>query len=701
LGFQHISNRAVFTAVLSTGVLVVSIGLAYLTAGQQEFPRLLVDSFPFIEWVNTAQDWLRQNVRGVTRSIAGVIGDSLDAVETFMLDLSWPIVTLGFALPALRYGGLRLALFCVVAILFWGATDMWDPAMETLSLMFVSVIIASTLGILIGIAASQSNRVDAWTRPILDTMQTLPGFVYLTPAIFFFGIGGPPAIIAVVIYALPPAARLTNLGIRQVPSETIEAARSFGSTSRQLLFKVKLPLALPSILMGVNQTIMMALGLVVLAAFIGAAGLGYEVWQALRRLNIGWGIEGGLSIVFMAIMFDRISGAMGSYRRSEPSIEEEHFRLLPVRLVNTPWAQRFESVLGRLFRIFAVLSQRFARWVASVFRYALQLVSSTVADQVEGYLLRHTFLLMSISLLVILYLCDSYLFSIGDFPTDLEISIRGPADAGLDWLKTNVTFIAFTTWIRGFVFIWLLDPLAKFLQALPWWYVMGFLVLVVWFSCGLSTTIVALAGLLFIGCADLWPIAMFTMAQILVSLLLCMLVGIPIGVLTAINDTFEMLLRPILDAMQTLPAFVYLIPVLMFFGGNVVSAVIAIMIYSLPPIIRLTNLGIREVSGEAIEASHSFGATFRQTLAKVRVPLALPSIMMGVNQSVMMVLAMLIITPMIGGGGLGREVFLGLNTANTGVALQAGLAIVFLAIILDRTTQAWSLKRQKALGLTS
>ena len=398
-------------------------------------------------------------------------------------------------------------------------------------------------------------------------------------------------------------------------------------------------------------------------------------------------------------MFDRISGAIGSNQRRDAAVQEDRFRLLPARLVNTPWAQRFERMLDRLFSILAVFSQRFARYVAAVFQFVLQLVSSQVADRVGTYFLRHTFLLVSVSLLVFLYLFDAYVLSIGDFPTDWEISIRGPADAGLDWLKTNVTFIAFTTWIRGFVFIWLLNPLAKFLQALPWWYVMGFLVLVVWFSCGLRTTIVAVAGLLFIGSTDLWSIAMFTMAQILVSLLLCMLVGIPIGVLTAINDTFEMLLRPILDAMQTLPAFVYLIPVLMFFGGNVVSAVIAIMIYSLPPIIRLTNLGIREVSGEAIEASHSFGATFRQTLAKVRLPLALPSIMMGVNQSVMMVLAMLIITPMIGGGGLGREVFLGLNTANTGIALQAGLAIVFLAIILDRTTQAWSLRRQRALGL--
>ena len=158
-------------------------------------------------------------------------------------------------------------------------------------------------------------------------------------------------------------------------------------------------------------------------------------------------------------------------------------------------------------------------------------------------------------------------------------------------------------------------------------------------------------------------------------------------------------IRPILDAMQTLPAFVYLVPVLMFFGGNVVSAVIAIVIYSLPPIIRLTNLGIRGVSSEAVEASVSFGSTFRQTLVKVRIPLALPSIMMGVNQSVMMMLAMLIITPLIGGGGLGREVFVGLSQSDTGWSLQAGLGIVFFAVVLDRLTQSWSTRRQQALGL--
>jgi ABC-type proline/glycine betaine transport system permease subunit len=178
---------------------------------------------------------------------------------------------------------------------------------------------------------------------------------------------------------------------------------------------------------------------------------------------------------------------------------------------------------------------------------------------------------------------------------------------------------------------------------------------------------------------------------------LCFLLGVPLGIGMACSDAFEAVMKPVLDAMQTLPPFVYLVPVLMFFGGNVVSAVIATCVYAIPPLIRLTNLGIREVPSETVESARSFGSTFLQTMTKVRMPLALPSIMMGINQAVMMALAMSIITPLIGGGGLGEQVFNALAKVNTGKGLQAGLAIVFLAIILDRLTQAWSQKRKLSM----
>ena len=203
-------------------------------------------------------------------------------------------------------------------VYFWGAVDMWEVSMQTLALMGLSVILSVIFGVILGILSSQSDRFENFLKPILDTMQVMPAFVYLFPAMFFFGIGGAPAILATLIYAMPPIIRLTNLGIRQVSKETIESAESFGSNKFQLLFKIKIPMALPSILMGVNQTIMMALALVVLATFIGAEGLGGQVWQAIRKLDVGWAMEGGLCILFMAIMFDRISSAISKEKETLP-----------------------------------------------------------------------------------------------------------------------------------------------------------------------------------------------------------------------------------------------------------------------------------------------------------------------------------------------------------------------------------------------
>ena len=273
--------------IIVTGLTVVVLlaSMTFLIGHEepQEFPPQITESVDFAGKVNIGEKWLKTNMKWLTRGMAAGVRWALDHVETFLLLVPWPVVVLAFALLALAKSGLRLSLFCIVATMFWGFTDMWDPAMETLGLMAVSVFISVVLGVLIGIVASQSNTVESIVRPILDTMQTMPAFVYLIPAVFLFGLGGPPAILATVIYALPPAVRLTNLGIRQVSPETVEAATSFGSTRLQTLLKVKLPLALPSIMMGVNQTTMMALGLVVLAVFIGATGLGYEVWQALRH----------------------------------------------------------------------------------------------------------------------------------------------------------------------------------------------------------------------------------------------------------------------------------------------------------------------------------------------------------------------------------------------------------------------------------
>ena len=692
-GLSHWSTLAVLLAV------PLIIAKLDLISGAETFPPALSDQFSFAEWINALEDWLKEHFRWLTRDVAGVIGIFLRAVEGFLLWLPWTAVVLVIALPALKFGGLRLALFCVTATVFWGVVDMWVAAMETLSLMGISVFFSVSLGTLLGVACAKSNLTWSIVRPILDTMQTMPTFVYLIPAIFFFGVGEAPAVAATIVYALPPAVRLTNLGIRQVSTEVVEAARAFGSTPIQTLLKVQLPLALPSIMLGVNQTVMMALAMVVIATFIGADGLGYEVWRALARIKVGWSLEGGLCIVLMTIIFDRLCYALSqtNERRTE---SESDFKLLPRRLEYRGWAKAVERGLGVVYALFSTISRGGVSIIARIVESLTRTIfNKDAAERVRALLQRHTFFLTSVGIILTLVVIDRNVAAFGQFPESWQYSIRRPVDDLLDMLKANAGFYAFTSWIRAVMFSFVLDPVADFLTWLPWWYFTGVVALVSWKSAGRGMALASILFLMFIGAVGLWAIAMFTLATILASVLLCLLIGIPLGVLAARNNFIEAIMRPVLDAMQTMPAFVYLVPVLMFFGANVVSAVIATVIYALPPVIRLTNLGIREVSMESLEAARSCGSSHMQILTKIQLPMAVPSVMMGINQAVIFSVAMTVITPLIGGGGLGLEVFRSLSMVDTGFGFEVGLSIVFLAIIMDRITQAWSRRHQLALGV--
>ena len=238
-----------------------------------------------------------------------------------------------------------------------------------------------------------------------------------------------------------------------------------------------------------------------------------------------------------------------------------------------------------------------------------------------------------------------------------------------------------------------------YLTYLPYWFTIGTLVIVSWASVGFRFAITTLVLLLFIGACNIWTEAMITLSSVLISVLLCFLIGVPIGILASYSQRFQSINEVILDAMQTLPYFCYLIPVLLFFGGGAFSALLATIIYSIPPIIRLTVLGLSQVSSTYSEVSTSFGGSLIQTLRKIKFPLAIPSLVMGFNQTVMMAFAMQIVTPLIGGKGLGLEVFNGLARSDTGRGLAAGIGIVLLAIIIDRISLAWTKKQRVALGL--
>lgn len=572
------------------------------------------------------------------------IKDGLNALNDGITDALLRMTFLGVIVAAAAIAGMvagwRMAVLAAAGFTVMGVLGLWERSMETLALMFIAVSVALAIGIPLGIWAGRRDSVDRFLRPLLDAAQTIPAYSYLLPLVLFFGIRTPTALIATVIFALPPAVRLTSLGLRGVPSTTLEVAGSFGSTTRQTLRKVQLPMAKPSIMLGVNQTIMMALGVVVIAAIVGIGGLGREVLNGLRVLDVGESLNGGIAIVVMAIVLDRVSYGW--------SIRDRKRRSPDVRL------------FGRTF------SRRQALIAAAVVTALAVVVGREVLRQ-------------------------------QDFPTEWTISVAGPTNATVDWIKD--TFSDVTGTISHWVIVFALDPLRQLLQEEPWWLLALGVAVLAWRASGRVTLAVFCIACVFgLGALGMWNESMDTLSQVLVAVAISVVVAVPLGIWSGLSDRAQRAMKPVLDAMQTMPAFVYLVPVIALFTVGRVPGVIASVIYALAPCIRLTDLGIRQVPKEVVEASEAYGSTPWQTLRKVQLPLARPSILLGINQMIMMALSVVIIAGLIGGGGLGFEAVAGLTRREIGRGVVAGVSILLLAIVIDRVTQAFGMQRRSMRG---
>jgi glycine betaine/proline transport system permease protein len=609
-------------------IAIVAIGLMWLTPG---FPdRWIVD---VTGWFDAFRDWVVENraTHWLFVYFLTPIGDGIEAIFKTTVKVMERMTWLGLLVAAASLAGLvagwRMALLTAVGVFSFGLLGVWEESVETLAIVLVAVSLALLIGIPVGIWAGRRPRVERVLRPGLDAMQTIPAYSYLLPFVLLFGIGVPPALLATLAFALPPAIRLTALGVRSVPPTPLEVADSFGTTGPQKLRLVQVPLAKPSIMLGVNQTIMAALGLVVIAAFVGAGGLGQVVIDGLRQLNVGRALDGGIAIVVMAIVLDRVTTAWSQRDRRRVTV----------------------SVRGR------TVSRR------------LQVVAAIVVT-------------------VVAVLFGREVLRQQEFPEAWETSVAAPTNAVVDWTKTNLDGV--TGALSDFVIVRLLDPLEKLFLGVPWWMVAGaFALLALRFS-GWRLALGMFACVAALGFLGMWDLAMGTLSQVLVAVAITLAAAIPLGILASRNDTFQRVSRPVLDAMQTMPAFVYLVPVLFLVEPGRVPGIIAAFVYALPVGIRLTNLGIRQVPKEIVEAGDSFGSTSSQLLRKVQLPIAKPSILLGVNQTIMMILSVVIIAGLIGAAGLGQEVIFALGKQQIGRGVVAGVSILLLAVVLDRITQA-------------
>lgn len=642
------SARWVWPAALAVFVLFWQFGEG-VAKWAFSYPRAF--EIPAARWIGKVTKWLLDEAsfglftfKDLTRFIADIIdlpyravlsllstgllsGQGSSAVQQ-LPPLSWLAVLAIVALIGHHAGGPRLAALVTACFGFLVLFGQWTSAMVTLSSIVVAVPIGVVAGLLLGLAAYRWPFFERALVPVLDLMQTIPVFAYLVPVLVFFGFGPTAAIVATLIYALPPMARVTILALRSVPSELRDLGNMVGCSRRQMTWKVMVPSAKDSLMVGVNQVIMLSLNMVIIASMIGAGGLGFDVLGALRRLDIGAGLEAGFAIVALAVALDRLSQAY---------------------------------------------AEKSGRPVVGV-------------SEGTGLLSRHPYLVAALATALVTFVAGLAVPAIQTFPESWQISTGTFWSEVVRW--TNINFFDVLEAIRNFILLNLLIPLKRLLGELPWAGVVALLALAGYRLGGLRLGLLVGVLAALIAATGQWEKAMITVYLCGVSVVFALIIGVPLGILAAERERLWGWLQLIIDTLQTLPSFVYLMPVVMLFRVGDFTAMIAVVAYAVVPAIRYTALGVRRVDPRVVEAGRAMGCTPFQILTKIKLKLALPEIMLGVNQTIMFALSMLVITALVGTRDLGQEVYIALTKADTGRGLVAGLSVAFIAIIADRLISA-------------
>ena len=643
-------------------------GLPYLINDSAEY--LMFDWWPIEVYDPEIEEFeekplIQQVTRAISASILFIIGlireIILGGVKTIVIftswdfvsenkwarwpALPWTVVASGAILLGYKLQGKGLAMLAGFSTIYIAVFGQWEPSMQTLSLVLFAAPVSFILGLFLGIWAYKNRKVELTLNPFLNVMQIVPQFSYLVPVMVFFGIGDHAGAIATIIFATPPMVRLTVLGLKRVSPEVLEAGMMSGCSNFQLMYKVLIPTARRDILIGVNQVIMQCLAMAVIASFIGAKGLGFNLLLSLNGLRIGQAIEQGICIVLIAVVLDRMSLA---------------------------WANKQTDYFADL--------TFFKRHKYSLM-FLVIVVAGIVLAYIGTFFFREDF---------------NYLYIV---PHNKGISISDTLQEGVDWIWDTFFFT-----LKGFnIFLiqQILMPMKAAYLSMPVVATLSLTMGVGYIIGGIRSAAIVGGFILFIALTEWWDRALITMYLMSFAVIVSSIIGVTVGTLCAQNSYTAKFILLVCDTFQTFPSFIYLIPVIMLFGVTDTSVLIAVIVYATVPATRYTVLGLRSVPPDLHDAGSMSGVNRLQRWIKIELPMSFPHMALGVNQTVVFALSMIIIGAMIGTDDLGQFILKALSDKiGIGNGLTLGLCVAFIGLAADQVIRTWANERKQILDIS-
>jgi len=606
---------------------------------------------PFADWLDAVFNFVKDDLGllALTRFLTEGLEWVLDVTGNLLFGrrrwpylgpIPWAAIASVVAVLGYWLGGWRLALLAGGTFLWTALVGQWEIAMQTVSVLIVAAPVAFVLGLSLGITAWKYPAFERAIKPALAVLQTLPFFTYLLPAVIFFKVGPTAGAVATVIFATPPMVLMTILGLQKVSPEVVESGKMSGCTRLQMLRHVYIPSARTELLVGVNQVIMLCLAMVVLTAFIGMPGLGAKLLEMMGSFRLGRSFEVGVTIVLLAVTLDRLSKA---WVAKQPV----HFER------NTPWWQQHRLALLALFAftVFYILATFFPILAEIGRRQSL-----SMGREIDGVM--------------------------RDF-------------LALDWVRST------TGAMRVFFNTMVLIPFRNALLSLPTPAVILLIAALGLWLGGRKQALIAASFFALVALTGWWDRAIITLYSVLSAVIMAAVIGLPLAVLAARNETAARRVLIACDTAQTFPSFVYLLPAIMLFGITDIAVVFSILIFATVPLVRYTIEGLRTVPLEITEAADMSGATRWQRLLNVELPLAFPTMVVGVNQAIMFAFFMVIIAAFIGTQDLGQELQRTLAGTNLGTNFVLGICVSLMALSFDTIIMKWAADRKRQLGLGS